>query len=348
MPLSNPLLLEVLERARRLSSPRAFAPLHESARLTYAHAFTPALEQALKAALGHRAWRLEQRHSAAHGRRFNVFSSDVDYAFVLAADFDLPRLPRLVELYGRARRALPFIGEVEIYYDEEWRLKQRLRNAQARVLDLIWSLRKIGWQEDAMAAAHSRYHAGKSLDSIQRLLDGLGPGLRARPAGGNLAVAAPAVTALLESWFGEAETGSAGGAIWTGTTFDARSDYLRARLTTRHISPASGSEPPLLPLSLNGCLLLSALLPDADSFSGEGSSGTPSWLERLRARPDLRRAYVAVTANEILLNRSVSRLQGRRLSASSEAWLELLAERLKRHDLEHEVELCTRKIAFPS
>ncbi len=317
MPIANWLALDFLQKAQRLTSDSRFNGAHTMARQLYLRAFTPALEAYLKLRFENRQWRLKVRHSVSHGKGFNVFGSDLDYSIIIENSFDQTTpLRRLIALYDETKALLPFIGELEIYTEAEWRHKKKVLSSHGTVLLLIWNLRKIAWEQAKLKTAPSEYHRRKCERVLGRLLAQF-DATPNRHFTENFARVAPFVSTFIEANFGSAPLTPAVGSI------EGFSGFLEARLCAK----VEQSERDL-PLSSGSAAVLAALLPDADTFFSD-----VELLESLRSRPQLRKALVAIASTELLVNYSVIRI-GASVLPETGAWIARLQATLKKYDLE--------------
>ncbi len=283
--------LQILLEAMEIATER-LGFVHGFFRLIYLHAFTPMFSRYLQGR--HRRFRfvLACRHSLATGRGFNVFRSDIDYALVCFAEPPRQAVFELIADYRRLQKYFPFVGELEIYTDDEWNEKLQLEQDFPEILDLIRILRKSSWQRAILRGSPSPFHRRKTKRALRRMRDGP---RRMRRYLQNLGASFP------EKRGGVAVPGLSAFSHFLGWSFGT----AISKNTALAIS-----------LSATDCVLLAAILPG-------GEDGLPDFRARifqLRRAPQVKAPFLAVCRAEYLLCRSVKRSRAE-LDPKLEAWM---------------------------
>ena len=107
--------------------------------------------------------RIIARHSAKDPASFNAFSSDLDLSIVIDGSIEAERIKKD---FKKIRKFLLFLGEIEIYTDEEYSALESLIKDFGYQYTSVRNLRKIYWMEQNYEAAKSDYHRFKALRAI--------------------------------------------------------------------------------------------------------------------------------------------------------------------------------------
>jgi hypothetical protein len=133
--------------------------------------FKPLLFFSLKNELGSKLIDLQVRNSILTMEYFHFFYSDVDLSLILV-DCDFDHLTKVRKILAKFKRFYPFMGEVEIYSQNEWleliqlKEKNNFLYSQARVI------RKYFW----MGAPDDLHQSPKRLRALRVILKKLGIG----------------------------------------------------------------------------------------------------------------------------------------------------------------------------
>ena len=119
-----------------------FGLLHRTARLVYLHLFCPPFERYFRKKLHISSLRLVPQGSVLRPADFNLFFSDIDFLLIIPETPGAQTLSTCLDLIASVRARFKFIGEFEIYSNEEYEARQVLKARHGKFLDLIWYLRK--------------------------------------------------------------------------------------------------------------------------------------------------------------------------------------------------------------
>lgn len=161
---------EALFLAANVTDSRPFWGIHEIIRKFYLYPFTDVLEKYLKERVQCPALTLVPRHSVVRNGEFRIFLSDLDLSAILPQACGKSEIMKLGAQHRFLKSLFPFLGEMEIYFKEEWDLKESL---EARFRDFFLSLRdlrKLSWQKTVLRNAASRYHRYKAVRAITKIL----------------------------------------------------------------------------------------------------------------------------------------------------------------------------------
>ncbi len=249
---------------------------------------------------------MQARHSVHHKKKFRIFSSDLDYSIIVPSDLSSELYARLRHCYDFWHRVFPFLGEIEIYTQKEFRLQQNLQKEIGTLLVLLRLLRKWRWQFEAFKISNDTYHREKARRSMQHifseLTDHYSEGLHAknRRSGFELVLGETLFSAveekLREFWRGRGIHMEQ----W-GSDFYGYSPYLQWWIK-QHCGDLMSFE---LRLTPEAARFLFAILPDdpvplfRESHSELTDISMSSGLSHIRA---------ALAAHEFLTNRSFGRI----------------------------------------
>lgn len=240
------------------------------------------------------------RHSVISVSGFNVFRSDVDYALIFEGEPSPDILDSAKQRFGLARRIFPFIGELEIYREDEWARKSQLNSP---IIRLIQFLRKLAWQTEIVKNAQDPYHRLKAERAVMRLIE-MAP-LKYSPV-----LVQNCARHQVREFLREFPL------LNWAQQLDCYSHFLGWHFGTSLISDKF----PHLHLSAAECLLFAAMIPGGHHAVKEGHS----FIHKLRAIPKIQTAYGEACEAEYLLCRSVCRLNGK-VDPVLENWLQELS-----------------------
>lgn len=256
--------------------------LHEIFRKFYLRFFCPLFEPYLQRISATNGFRLIPRHSIEEVGGFNVFFSDLDFTLVFK---DLPSenlRSRVLQSYFKSAQRIKFLGELELYSEDEWELRKRLKSAFSDLFDSIWNLRKWHWQKNSLLESRSPYHLYKTQRSIQRVKTKLNipfPSSFDDSSNDISDLVDPLLSRLLPF------------AIWNGPgtaqKLSGRSGYLGWQLS--HVNP-----------------IFIALLPDGDRVC----PASTQVLDSLRAIPEVGNRFAALCIFDVFLILSKKRIYG--------------------------------------
>ena len=259
----------------------------------YSNMFVPLLKH------GIRAEKVFLRRSALTPRDFNLLFSDLDIGLVINGKSDLKMVR---DNYLRFKRVFPFLGEMEIYENNEVEEINELMVDNQKVYSFFRDLRKIGWMEKKYCASNNPYERHKALRAIKKSLTRLGSSLE--PLGfGNLKDINRILTQFFEREF-PAELAYAQ-KIETDMKVNITCPYFARRFI---FSPRERGGPEtrdisILRLRSGLALLLLAIAPPMTREKGQ-LDGT---LAKLRERPKVKAQLSALTRMELLIFKGVFR-----------------------------------------
>ena len=314
--LSHPLVLAFMRLGEGLTSSRYLTALNRPPRFFYLNLLIPFLQRRFEGKFGV-AVRLMPRHSVREAAAFDAFRSDLDLSIIAPDVTHESALREMARYHDRLRSKLIFLGELEVYTDQELRLRQELESRFGEILKVIHQLRKWIWQTHAAKAHFTSYHREKSLNSAKRVLkDLLGHEPPDDPDGINRQVS-ERVDQLLRGHFAEISPPLSAGA--SRKQLNGFSKFLGWHFSEL---PLEGPHP-LLSLPWDTVRLLVSILPDADGWYG----GLEPEVRDLRANPRIRGTMRAVATCELLLCRSVRRTS-ETISTDMQIWIRELETRL--------------------
>lgn len=274
--LKNSALLRCLCAAAQIADwISAWIPWNDVVRKIYLRFLPPYVTGVLQKRAPALKIQLLARNSVAEPGAFNIFLSDLDFTLIVDREPATEELRSILDGYARLARSLWFLGELEVYTREEWRILDQVKSEAGSAVDLIWNLRKLLWQKQALASAPSAYHRAKAKRSIRRTFEKLRTPL-----------------ADLDCAFGEMEISRAIHRNTSGwirhpedaATFRGFATYLQWPLT-----------------DVSAVFLAS--LPDGEVVEYDRRHS----ILAIRERPEVARRFAAVSASELLLCRTKRR-----------------------------------------
>lgn len=302
-----------------ISANPVFNPIHRLARRLVVQRELDALARWSQSESQPLRW--EVRHSSLHAGEFRIFQSDIDLAAIYRRTPSPLQLDTLAAGFRARKRANPLLGEVEVYTESEWRVRNRMRDlpAVADLIQLLWDFRKMHWTESALARKPHAYHRLKMENALSSSWKKLGESARDRPARRkHLGVG---FRARLSSIFDRLGMGTE---LVSGVG-DFYCDYLGCTFVSedRHRSSELLLSDGHLTLPVQLSLKLLALLPPAQALSVE----IAEQVQKLRRLPAVRRARAFVLLNEYLVVKSRQRTHPA-TAVANEGWLRMLREEL--------------------
>lgn len=291
--LRDPLQLTLLLTLDRGTRSRAFRPLHEAVRVVYRGPLTAFLQSRLRRQASR--LRLIPRHSATTPGRFSLFRSDIDYSAVLSGDTSAATFSRVIKTYERWQKSWLFLGEMEMYTEDEYRIQGALEKSHGELLNWIKTLRK--WARVKNTKHLSIYHREKDDIALASMKHDLTAGKPLETG----------IEEFLETRFGvffQPVTQASWTSAYLGWTLGENGLALR-------------SEPMAVLLSL---------LPDWE----DAPAVWKPLIEQLRRKAVVASAYAAVAANEFIVCRSVARTGGS--NAGLERWMRSLRTDIQTFD----------------
>ncbi len=148
-----------------------FLPFNRTVSKFYCHVLTPLIGQVVKTQLK-KPFRILARQSAKSGVGFNPLFSDLDIAFVFGNSAERSDYSVARRAIFNLKRMLPFLGELEIFNDEEWNRRQNLIDKNQIPFQLIRDIRKTYWLYLDLGQLKSPYHKHKVRRALLRLHPG--------------------------------------------------------------------------------------------------------------------------------------------------------------------------------
>ena len=141
--------------------------INEAGRRALLHIYLPLLNR-LRIVNGVKFY---PRHSAVTGLGFNLVVSDLDLAAVFTRSPKEETLNLLASRYKKIRKIVPWSGELEIYTNWEWAVRNRIRKQpeMSELLQVLWVLRKTRWLSKKIPSGP--YHLYKNHRAIEHCLD---------------------------------------------------------------------------------------------------------------------------------------------------------------------------------
>jgi pyruvate-formate lyase-activating enzyme len=107
-------------------------------------------------------------------RERNVFESALGLAAIFPSEPSGKDVLRLERGFRWARRVFPVLGSLEIYTEEEWKLRTQALARSGPILDLLWRLRRLRAIESHPRRYASEPHRRKANRALRRVLASLG------------------------------------------------------------------------------------------------------------------------------------------------------------------------------
>jgi hypothetical protein len=103
------------------------------------------------------------RHSVLNPGQFHLALSDIDLAAIFRRPPSQEDLDRLAKFYRKTRNLIPSFGEVEVYTQAEWNVRQRILDVPGvgSLIKALWNFRKMGWIEKTLSPDIHPYHLYK-------------------------------------------------------------------------------------------------------------------------------------------------------------------------------------------
>lgn len=103
------------------------------------------------------------RHSVLNPGQFHPALSDIDLAAIYPRPPSEEDLERLAKFYRGTRNLVPSLGEIEVYTQAEWNVRQRILAIPGvgALIRALWNFRKMGWIEKTLSPAIHPYHLYK-------------------------------------------------------------------------------------------------------------------------------------------------------------------------------------------
>lgn len=142
--------------------------VQEIVRLSLLNLFLPAINGVLFSK--RKAW-LEPRGSVLQRFGFRVQWSDLDLAVILKGNQSYSKFMNRTRFL---KNLFPFVGEIEVYTEIEWKQRSDLLKGSASI-SILRPLRKISWELDKLnSTGIHEYHRLKSTRSLNRVAESLG------------------------------------------------------------------------------------------------------------------------------------------------------------------------------
>lgn len=109
---------------------------------------------------------IRPRHSIFSAADFNAAASDLDISVVIQTA-DSKTISKARTFLGFLKKALPFLGEIEIYTAVEEKVLERLYATEGNTYLKLRNFRKVWWMLDASKSAVSKYHHYKAHRSLR-------------------------------------------------------------------------------------------------------------------------------------------------------------------------------------
>ena len=215
------------------------------------------------------------RHSAAEKGEFHLFLSDIDYSLIVPI-YDQGKVARLKKIYYQCKKFFPWLGELEIYTEQERKELNQLLAVWGACYQRLRHFRKFNWMQLAIVKSKPGLSRMKYRRAMEKCLRKL-----------QHSSAEAALADLLET------------EVLPGTEFSESFffPYLGCWIN------ATGSVAPYISYSLSPTKIVQylALLPTV------GISASGGKIYELRKNPHIRAQYEALTKIEAFIIRAVNR-----------------------------------------
>lgn len=134
-------------------------------RVMHLRVFAKTLEKTLRSKLPANFCKLELRNSILTPEYFHFLYSDIDLAVVLK-NCEFSELTKVRKILVKFKKFYPWMGEVEIYSEDEWHILNQLKKEIKDIYHPARSIRKYFW----MGAPDDAYQGPKRLRALQVIL----------------------------------------------------------------------------------------------------------------------------------------------------------------------------------
>ncbi len=134
------------------------------------HLFLPRLEGVVRARFGlGPEFHLKSRHSVRSSSDYNIFFSDLDLNVILS-ESELSKAAEICLFLLKLKRALPFLGEVEVYSSSEREEMKALLMRVGELHKFLRDVRKLTWVENDDRRFKTPYHRLKFERAVKKIL----------------------------------------------------------------------------------------------------------------------------------------------------------------------------------
>lgn len=141
-------------------------------RLFLIYVFVPTYRLILRSFVSRNLRTIIVRNSALRRGAYHALLSDLDLAFI--GEFTERDARQMRQTHKWLQRALPFLGEVEIYPPAEWARRQHILRVLAPHFDDLRTLRKIRWLSRFLSEKHHWLAKRRAQRGIEKCLIRMG------------------------------------------------------------------------------------------------------------------------------------------------------------------------------